>query len=76
MEQLRIVCHYFVRNFNALQAAVELKEITGIMSYRGVSIMYNLVRRQIHAHTQNRYRKTKLGQNGRTVEIDESVFAT
>lgn len=51
MEQLRIVCHYFVRNYNALQAAVELKEITGIMSYRGVSIMYNLVRKQIHAHT-------------------------
>ena len=32
MEQLKIILHYFVRNYNALQAAVELKEITGIHS--------------------------------------------
>jgi hypothetical protein len=40
MEQLRIILHYFVRNYNALQAAVELKEITGIHSYRSVSILF------------------------------------
>ena len=48
MEQLRIICHYFVRNYNAFQASVELKEITGIMSYRGVSFLFKEVRRQIH----------------------------
>jgi hypothetical protein len=76
MEQLRIICHYFVRNYNALQAAVELKEITGIMSYRSVSVLYRHVRAQIHTYTQNRYRKTKMGRFGRAIEIDESVFAT
>jgi hypothetical protein len=40
MEQLRIVLHYFVKNYNALQAAIELKEITGVMSYRNVSVLY------------------------------------
>ena len=45
MEQLRIVMHYFVRNYNAQQAAIELKEITGLMSYRNVSFLYKIVRK-------------------------------
>jgi hypothetical protein len=45
------------------------------MSYRNVSFLYKIVRKQIHDYTQNFYRKTKLGKCGRTVEIDESIFA-
>lgn len=46
------------------------------MSYWCVSAAYRVIRQQIHIYTQNRYRRSKLGRFGRTVEIDESVFAT
>ena len=68
--------HYFVRNYNALQATIELKEITGIMSYRSVAALFRFARTQVHVYMQNQFRKTKLGRNGRAVEIDESIFAT
>jgi hypothetical protein len=73
---MRIVLHYFIRNYNALQATVELKELSGIVSYRSVAVIYRWVRSQVHVWMQNYFRKNKLGRFGRAIEIDESIFAT
>lgn len=75
MEQMKIMLHYFVRNYNATNASLELAEITGMHSVHSVTGLFKFVRNQIHNWTQNQYRKTKLGRFGRTVEIDESIFS-
>lgn len=36
MEQLKVMLHYFVRNYNANEAANEFKEMTGVHSYQSV----------------------------------------
>ena len=38
-------------------------------------MLFGLARYQIHLHTQNEHRRTKLGKYGRSIEIDESIFA-
>ena len=90
MEITKTIFHYFVRNYNARQAVLDMKEIINmrlqpllkpgedidVISYRAVQKMFRMVRRQIHMYTQNLYRRVKLGKYGRGIEIDESVFAT
>ena len=90
MEITKTIFHYFVRNYNARQAVLDMKEIIHsrlspllasdddlyLISYRAVQKMYRMVRRQIHMYTQNLYRRVKLGKYGRAIEIDESIFAT
>lgn len=75
MEILRIVFYYFVRGFNALQTFRDLAEF-GLKSlqYGYVYDVYKRVRHLIHVYFQNHYRRYKLGQMGRAVEIDESKF--
>jgi hypothetical protein len=75
-EQIRMVFHYFVRNFNARQAALEMQEITGLRQEKHVANVFRDCRRQVHKWMQNYYRRTKLGRNGRVIEIDESIFGT
>ena len=48
MEQMRIIFHYFVRNYNAMQTTSELRELTGITAYRTVALLYRYVRTQVH----------------------------
>lgn len=75
MEILRIIFYYFVRGFNALQTYRDLAEF-GLRSlqYGYVYDVYKRVRHLIHVYFQNHYRRYKLGQMGRGVEIDESKF--
>ena len=76
IEQIRIMFHYYPRQFNAHSAARELMEYTGFWYEKSVNKIFKLLRTQIHNHTQNYYRRNKLGRLNRTVEIDESIFAT
>ena len=73
METVRIVFYYFVRGFNAVQATTDLNELYPC-GYSAVCKGFKKVRKQIHLHSQNEFRKSKLGAHGRPVEIDESVF--
>lgn len=75
MEAVRLVFYYFPRGFNALQAYKDLAEynIPGLQ-YQYVAEMYRRIRHVIHINFQNAYRRRKLGEYGRVVEIDESKF--
>ncbi len=75
MEILRVIFYFFTRGFNALQAYRDLMEY-GIpkLQYAYVYDIYRRIRHLIHVYFQNHYRKDKLGQMGRAVEIDESKF--
>ena len=71
MEITKIIFHYFVRNYNASQCVMEMREMINSrfnpllnpnedifkVSYRSVSKIYRMVRRQIHLYTQNLYRR-------------------
>jgi hypothetical protein len=36
MEQLKVVYHYFVRNYNSVQASNEIKEMAGLDQRRAI----------------------------------------
>ncbi len=75
MESIRVIFYYFSRGFNALQAFKDLKEYEiPNLQYQYVWDMYRRIRHLVHLYFQNQYRKNKLGEFGRVVEIDESKF--
>lgn len=88
MELLRVMFHYFIRNYNATQCYLEMNEIVNArlnpqrtanediyqISSNTIRHVFVHARKQIHYWTQNNYRRAKLGRFGRQIEIDESVF--